>query len=92
MLAAAKQFREALKKFDDYKQLTGANQVDVRILRDNIDREIFSIGRVARSGVEPARLQPKSGQQPVSASRARFRFRRKRAFRICASEWKQFRT
>src|SRR5438552_11275508 len=33
MLVNAKQVREALKKFDDYKQLTGANQVDVRILR-----------------------------------------------------------
>src|ERR1700719_4166626 len=43
MLASAKQFREALKKFEDYKQLTGANQVDVRILRDNVDREIFSL-------------------------------------------------
>src|SRR6266403_1821384 len=43
MLANAKQVREALKKFDDYKQLTGANQVDVRILRDNIDYEIFRL-------------------------------------------------
>src|ERR1700719_2653896 len=43
MLASAKQFREALKKFDDYKQLTGANQVDVRILRDEIESEIFSL-------------------------------------------------
>jgi hypothetical protein len=43
MLVSAKQFREALKKLDDYKQLTGANQVDVRILRDNVDREIFSL-------------------------------------------------
>ncbi len=42
-LANAKQVREALQKFDDYKQLTGANQVDVRILRDNVDREIFSL-------------------------------------------------
>src|SRR5690348_10737741 len=32
MLANAKQVRDALSKFDDYKQLTGANQVDVRIL------------------------------------------------------------
>src|SRR2546428_3553363 len=32
MLATAKQVLEALKKFEDYKQLTGANQVDVRIL------------------------------------------------------------
>ena len=43
MLASAKQVREALNKFNDYKQLTGANQVDVRILRDNVDREIFSL-------------------------------------------------
>ena len=43
MLANAKQVREALQNFDDYKQLTGANQVDVRILRDNVEREIFSL-------------------------------------------------
>ena len=43
MLATAKQVREALNKFDDYKQLTGANQVDVRILRDEVESEIFSI-------------------------------------------------
>src|SRR4029077_5205658 len=42
-LAYAKQVREALNKFEDYKQLTGANQIDVRILRDNVDREIFSL-------------------------------------------------
>src|SRR5438477_2644730 len=43
MLANAKQVREALKKFDDYKQLTGANQVDVRLLRDNVESEIFRL-------------------------------------------------
>jgi uncharacterized protein (DUF885 family) len=43
MLSNAKQVREALKTFDDYKQLTGPNQVDVRILRDNIDYEIFRL-------------------------------------------------
>jgi uncharacterized protein (DUF885 family) len=43
MLANAKQVGVALQKFGDYKQLTGANQVDVRILRDNVDREIFSL-------------------------------------------------
>jgi uncharacterized protein (DUF885 family) len=42
-LANAKQARDALNKFDDYKHLTGANQVDVRILRDEIDGEIFSL-------------------------------------------------
>lgn len=43
MLSNAKQVREALKQFDDYKQLTRPNQVDVRILRDNIDYEIFRL-------------------------------------------------
>src|SRR5262249_20127096 len=43
LLSNAKQVREALKKFDDYKQLTGANQVDVRILRENVDAEIFRL-------------------------------------------------
>jgi len=42
-LARARQFRETIKKFDDFSQLTGANQVDVRILRDNIDSEIFEL-------------------------------------------------
>jgi uncharacterized protein (DUF885 family) len=42
-LVSAKQVLEALKKFDDYKQLTGANQVDVRILRDNVESEIFRL-------------------------------------------------
>jgi uncharacterized protein (DUF885 family) len=42
-LARAKQFREELKKFDDYKQLTGPNQVDVRILRENVEDEIFQL-------------------------------------------------
>jgi uncharacterized protein (DUF885 family) len=43
MLAKAKQVHAALKKFDDYKQLTRANQVDVRILRENVDYEIFRL-------------------------------------------------
>src|SRR5712691_4215158 len=53
MLANAKQVREALKKFDDYKQLTDANQVDVRILRDNIDSEIFRLEELRESEWNP---------------------------------------
>ena len=45
-LAKAKQTREALQKFEDYKQLTGPNQVDVRILSDNIYYEIFRLEEV----------------------------------------------
>src|SRR5438128_12015951 len=53
MLANAKQVRGALKKFDDYKQLTGANQVDVRILRDNIDSEIFRLEELREAEWNP---------------------------------------
>src|ERR1700731_1299503 len=53
MLANAKQVREALQKFDDYSQLTGANQVDVRILRDNIDNEIFKLEELKEADWNP---------------------------------------
>src|ERR1700731_4616800 len=53
MLANAKEVREALRKFDDYKQLTGANQVDVRILRDNVDSEIFRLEELREAEWNP---------------------------------------
>src|SRR5437763_2816675 len=52
-LAKAKQTREALQKFEDYKQLTGPNQVDVRILRDNIDYEIFRLEELREAEWNP---------------------------------------
>ena len=52
-LARAKQFHEALKKFDDYKQLTGANQVDVRILRENVENEIFELSELKEPDWNP---------------------------------------
>jgi len=53
LLSNAKQMREALKKFDDYKQLTSANQVDVRILRDNVDAEIFRLEELREAEWNP---------------------------------------
>ena len=53
MLANAKQTREALQKFEDYKQFTGANQVDVRILRDSIDYEIFRLEELREAEWNP---------------------------------------
>src|SRR6266852_4102358 len=53
MLAKAKQVHSALKKFDDYKQLTGANQVDVRILRENVDYEIFKLEELREAEWNP---------------------------------------
>lgn len=43
LLARAKQVRDSLKNLEDFSQLTGPNQVDVRILRDNIENEIFEL-------------------------------------------------
>src|SRR5206468_3498473 len=42
-----------LKKFDDYSQLSGANQVDVRILRENIDNEIFELEELREAEWNP---------------------------------------
>ena len=53
MLITAKQVLEALKKFDDYKKLTGANQVDVRILRDNIEYDIFRLEELREAEWNP---------------------------------------
>lgn len=52
-LANARQVREALKQFDDYKQLTGPNQIDVRILRDNVDAEIFRLEELREAEWNP---------------------------------------
>jgi uncharacterized protein (DUF885 family) len=52
-LARAKQFRESLKAFQDVSQLTGANQVDVRILRDNIDNQIFKLEELKEADWNP---------------------------------------
>lgn len=42
-LAVAKQIRTQVKVFGDGSKLTGANRVDARILKDNIDKEIFEL-------------------------------------------------
>jgi uncharacterized protein (DUF885 family) len=52
-LARAKQFRERLKQFSDISKLTGANQVDVRILKDNIDSEIFDLEELKEADWNP---------------------------------------
>jgi uncharacterized protein (DUF885 family) len=42
-LKRAKDFRQQLEAFSDLTKLTGPNKIDVRLLRDNIDNEIFGI-------------------------------------------------
>src|SRR6202011_5877164 len=41
------------KTFNDVSQLGGANQVDVRILRDNIDNEIFELEELKEADWDP---------------------------------------
>jgi uncharacterized protein (DUF885 family) len=42
-LASARQFRDSVSQFSDISKLTGANQVDARILAENIDNDIFEL-------------------------------------------------
>jgi uncharacterized protein (DUF885 family) len=42
-LKRAKDFRQQLDAFSDLTKLSGPNRVDVRLLKDNIDNEIFGI-------------------------------------------------
>jgi len=53
LLARAKQFREKLKEFSDISKLTGANQVDVRILTENIENEIFELEELKEADWNP---------------------------------------
>ena len=52
-LARAKQFRDALNEFNDISKLTGPNQVDVRILRDSIEDEIFELEELKEAEWNP---------------------------------------
>jgi hypothetical protein len=52
-LIRAKQFSEALKEFEDVSQLTGPNQVDVRVLRENVDDEIFELEELKEAEWNP---------------------------------------
>ena len=53
LLARAKQFREKLKEFSDISKLTAANQVDVRILREEVDSEIFNLEELKETDWNP---------------------------------------
>jgi len=53
LLARAKQFREKLKEFSDISKLTAANQVDVRILREEVESEIFNLEELKEANWNP---------------------------------------
>src|SRR6476619_69213 len=52
-LKRAKDFRQQLEAFGDLTKLTGPNKVDVRLLKDNIDNEIFGIEELKERSWNP---------------------------------------
>lgn len=52
-LKRAKDFRQQLEAFSDLTKLTGPNKVDVRLLKDNIDNEIFGIEELKERSWNP---------------------------------------
>src|SRR6266404_4865655 len=52
-LQRAKDFRQQLEAFSDLTKLTGPNRVDVRLLKDNIDNEIFGIEELKERSWNP---------------------------------------
>ena len=52
-LTSDRQFREKLEAFTDISKLTGPNQVDARILRENIDGDIFDLEELKEADWNP---------------------------------------
>src|SRR5882724_1402149 len=52
-LKRARDFRQQLEQFSDLTKLTGPNRVDVRLLKDNIDNEIFGIEELKERSWNP---------------------------------------
>jgi uncharacterized protein (DUF885 family) len=48
-----RQFREKLERFTDITKLSGPNQIDIRILRDNIDGDIFDLEELKEAEWNP---------------------------------------
>ena len=53
LLTAAKDLREKLSGFSDLAQLTGPNKIDIRILRDAVDNEIFELEELREAEWNP---------------------------------------
>src|SRR5437763_2929447 len=52
-LKRAKDFRQQVEGFSDLSKLTGPNKVDVRLLKNNIDNEIFGIEELKENEWNP---------------------------------------
>ena len=53
LLSAAKDLREKLSGFSDLAELTGPNKIDIRILRDAVDNEIFELEELREAEWNP---------------------------------------
>ena len=53
LLTAAKDLREKLSGFSDLAELTGPNKIDIRILRDAVDNEIFELEELREAEWNP---------------------------------------
>ena len=89
-LAAQKEFLAKLNAFKNTDQLTGANSVDFRILKENVEGEIFSLEELKSAEWNPLIYNQSLATASTCSSRATSR-RRSSASRISASAWKAFR-
>jgi uncharacterized protein (DUF885 family) len=53
LLANARELRNTLGAFSDLEQLTGPNKIDIRILRDSVDNEIFELEELREAEWNP---------------------------------------
>ncbi|MFN2542734.1 MAG: DUF885 domain-containing protein [Chthoniobacterales bacterium] len=53
VLAAARELRDKLGAFNDIGELTGPNKIDIRILRDAVDNEIFELEELREAEWNP---------------------------------------
>ena len=89
-LAAQKEFREKLSAIDG-SQLTGANNVDFRILKENIDYQIFRSEELKEPEWNPSFTCKAWPTVCICWLRAILRHRNN-GLQICASAWKRFPT
>jgi uncharacterized protein (DUF885 family) len=86
-LTAQKEFRDRLSTIDG-SRLTGANNVDFHILRENIDYKIFQAEELKEADWNPlVYMQSLANSLYLLVATLH---RRKNASRICVSAWKEF--
>src|SRR5213595_727193 len=88
-LARAKQTRQQVEGLTDLSQLTGANNVDLRLLKDKVDNETFDIEELKEWEWNPWFTTKVSPTASICWWRAISR-QPSSAFRICANVWKEF--